>query len=118
MSENEENMADPAAAGSEAPAGAGGGRTSWEEPNLPFPERFRKHWRQMMIHLWGPIGSLVFHIIAIGVLVTCASGHKTEEVVSEPVVLEAKAQPELEKPPEPEKVKPPEPVEQQVDTPQ
>ena len=95
-----------------------GGRASWEEPHLPFAVRFRTQWRQMLVHLWGPVGSLVFHVIAVAVLVTCASGHKTGEVVSEAVVLEARAQPELEKPPEPEKVKLPEPVEQQADTPQ
>ena len=122
MSEAEENMAEPVAG--PTPSGAPrfkdaeGGRASWEEPHLPFRERFRKHWRLMLVHLWGPVGSLVFHIMAIGVLVSFATGNNKTEVVSEPVMLEAKAQPEMEKPPEPEKVKPPEPVEQQVDTPQ
>ena len=122
MSENEENMAEPVAGAmaSSAPqvGEAVGGRTSWEEPHLPFRERLRTHWRQMLIHLWGPVGSLVFHIVAIGVLVTCATGNNKTEIMSEPVMLEAKAELELEKPPEPEKTKPPEPVEQQVDTPQ
>ena len=123
MSEAEEikdsPVADPTPAGASNVKDAEGGRASWEEPHLPFRERLQKHWRQMLVHLWGPIGSLVFHLAAIGVLVTCATGNHTTEVVSEPVVLEAKAQPELEKPPEPEKTKPPEPVEQQTtDTPQ
>jgi hypothetical protein len=95
-----------------------GGRASWEEPHMPFRERLQKQWRQMLVHLWGPIGSLVFHVVAVGVLVTFATGRETTEVVSEPVVIEAKAEPEVEKPPEPEKTKPPEPMEQQpVDTP-
>ena len=118
MSDSEENLqpaAEPVAA--HTPVEAQGGRTSWEEPHLPFRERLRTQWRQMMVHLWGPLGSLVFHIVAIGVLVTCATGNNKTEVVSEPVMLEAKAEPELEKPPEPEKTKPPEPVEQQVETP-
>jgi hypothetical protein len=121
MSNADENMAGQAAVAPppDAPRKeTEGGRASWEEPNLPFQERFRTQWRQMLVHLWGPAGSLVFHVVAIGVLVTFATGNNTTEVISEPVVLEAKAEPELEKPPEPEKVKPPEPVEQQVETPQ
>jgi len=94
-----------------------GGRASWEEPNMSFQERLRKNWRLMLVHLWGPAGSLVFHIVAIGVLVTFATGGGGSEIVSEPVVLEAKAQPELEKPPEPEKTKPPEPDPTVTDTP-
>ena len=113
MSEAEENMADPVAeptpSGAPSFKEAEGGRTSWEEPHLPFRERFRKHWRQMLVHLWGPVGSIVFHIMAIGVLVSFATGNNKTEVMSEPVMLEAKAQPELEKPPEPEKTKPQEP---------
>lgn len=116
MSDEQENTA-AASVGSTPDAPAQGGRASWEEPHLPFRERLRTQWRQMMVHLWGPIGSLVFHIVAIGVLVTCATGNNSTEVVSEPVVLEAKANVELEKPPEQEKTKPPEP-EQQVETPQ
>ena len=111
---NQENQPPMAAPSS---LGAQGGRASWEEPQLPFPERLRTQWRQMMVHLWGPIGSLVFHVVAIGVLVTCASGGNKTEVTSEPVMLEVKAEPELEKQPEPEKTKTPEPVEHQVDTP-
>jgi hypothetical protein len=72
----------------------------------------------MLIHLWGPIGSLVFHVVAVGVLVTFATGKETTEVISEPVVIEARAETEVEKPPEPERTKPPEPMEQQpVETP-
>ncbi|MEI8242964.1 MAG: prenyltransferase/squalene oxidase repeat-containing protein [bacterium] len=126
MSNAEENMAGQAAVAPppEAPPPEAprketeGGRASWEDPNLSFQERLRTQWRQMLVHLWGPAGSLVFHVVAIGVLVTFATGNNTTEVISEPVMLEAKAEPELEKPPEPEKVKPPEPVEQQVETPQ
>ena len=122
MSDAEENMADPVAgttaSGAPKIKETEGGRASWEEPHMPFRERLQKHWRLMLVHLWGPAGSLVFHIVAIGVLVTFATGNNSSEITSEPVVLEAKAQPELEKPPEPEKVKPPEPVDQQVETPQ
>jgi len=113
MDKIEEDMAGQVA--EEIPSGASrrhtaeGGRASWEEPHLRFRERFRKHWRQMLVHLWGPVGSIVFHIMAIGVLVSFATGNNKTEVMSEPVMLEAKAQPELEKPPEPEKTKPQEP---------
>jgi hypothetical protein len=109
----EENMVDPAQQAA-PPAVAQsqysqGGRASWEEPQLPFRERLRTQWRQMLVHMWGPAGSLVFHVVAIGVLVTFATGKPSEEVISEPVVLETKNTPELEKPPEPEKVKQQEP---------
>jgi hypothetical protein len=117
MSNAEEPVATPSPAAPKA-KDLEGGRASWEEPQLPFAERIRTQWRQMLVHLWGPAGSLVFHIVAVGVLVTFATGKETTEVISEPVVLEAKAEPEVEKPPEPEKTKPPEPMEQQpVDTP-
>jgi hypothetical protein len=57
-----------------------GGRASWEEPYLPFRQRFKKHWRQMLVHFWGPAGSLAFHIVAIGVLVTVATDTGREYV--------------------------------------
>jgi len=105
MDKIEEDMAGQVA--EEIPSGASrrhtaeGGRASWEEPHLRFRERFRKHWRQMLVHLWGPAGSIVFHIVAIGVLVTYATNRGVEqeeaEVVSEPVVLETRTEPELEK---------------------
>ena len=53
--ENNENHADPFL--TKAPDSFAkskdmeGGRASWEEPHLPFRERFRKHWRQMLVHL-------------------------------------------------------------------
>ena len=106
-----ETISQPATNGNE------GGRASWEEPHLPFQERIRKHWRQMLIHLWGPAGSLVFHVVAIGVLVTFATGNTGTEVMSEPVVLEPNSKAELEKPPEPDKTKPPEPDPTVVETP-
>ena len=59
-------------------AASQGGRTSWEEPYLPLQQRLKKHWRQMLVHLWGPAGSLAFHFVAIGVLVTCATNTGTE----------------------------------------
>jgi len=92
MEKFEKNMAGQAA--EKIPSGASrrhaaeGGLASWEEPHQRFRERFRKHWRQMLVHLWGPVGSIVFHIVAIGVLVTYATNSGVEEeVVSESVVL-------------------------------
>jgi len=119
MSEQEANSSEQAPVVSPAgtPKSMEGGLTSWEQPHVPFREQLRTHWRQMLVRLWGPAGSLVFHIVAIAVLVTFATGSGGDEITSEPVVLEAKATPELEKPPEPDKVKPPEP-DPTVETPQ
>ena len=105
MGEAEENMAGQGA--EITPPGATrlhdkeGGRASWEEPHEKFRARFRKHWRQMLVHLWGPIGSIVFHIVVIGVLVTYATNSGVEEeTVSDAVVVETKAEEVLEKPAE------------------
>jgi hypothetical protein len=35
----------------------------------------------MLVHVWGPAGSLVFHVVAIGVLLTCVGGPATEPEV-------------------------------------
>jgi len=77
------------------------GRASWEEPALPFRERFHKTWRQMLVHLWGPAGSVVFHLVAIGLLITLLVGphEKTEKAPTfiplaqrtEPTILDEKA---------------------------
>lgn len=85
-----------------------GGRASWEEPKLTFSENVRKHWKQLLVHLWGPAGSLAFHIVAIGVLVTFAVNSPKDYVDTNPVEIVANAKPEtLEKDvPIPEPVKP------------
>jgi hypothetical protein len=70
------------------------GRASWEEPKLSFFNNIRKHWRQFLIHLWGPAGSLVFHVIAIGVLVTFATSSSSNYVDTNPVEIVANAKPE------------------------
>lgn len=81
-----------------------GGLASWEEPHLPFKDRVRKYWRQMLVHLWGPAGSVVFHIIAVSLLIVFAANRGGTVVTSEDVVIEANAKPqELDKTPEPEK---------------
>lgn len=46
------------------------GIASWEEPKLSTIENIQKNWRNLIVHLWGPAGSLVFHIVAIGVLIS------------------------------------------------
>lgn len=95
-----------------------GGLASWEEPHLTFRESLKKNWRQMSVHLWGPAGSLVFHVFAITALVAFATGNPATELISEPVVIEAKAIQDLEKPPEPDKTQVQEPdpaVENQQD---
>ena len=84
-----------------------GGLASWETERLPFRERLQKHWRQMLEHLWGPVGSVIFHVVAIVAVLTLAAGGNSREVVSEPVMIDAKANVEkLDKTPEPEKVTP------------
>lgn len=45
------------------------GRASWEDPCLPFRQRLHKYWRQMLVHVWGPAGSVAFHVVALGLLV-------------------------------------------------
>jgi len=81
-----------------------GGRASWEEPHLSFEERVRKYWRQMLVHLWGPAGSIVFHIVAVALLIAFATNQGGSVVTSEEVMIDANAKPqELDKTPEPEK---------------
>ena len=80
-----------------------GGRASWEEPCLSFEQRVRKHWRQMLVHLWGPAGSLAFHVVAIGVLVTFATDMGKEYIPGPVTELIPRA--EVEKP-EKEEIKP------------
>ena len=81
-----------------------GGRASWEEPHLSFEERVRKYWRQMLVHLWGPAGSIVFHIVAVAMLIAFATNQGGSVVTSEEVMIDASAKPqELDKTPEPEK---------------
>lgn len=59
----------PAGARALHPKALEAGRASWEEARLPICERVRKHWREMLVHLWGPTGSVVFHVLALGALV-------------------------------------------------
>jgi hypothetical protein len=47
-------------------------RASWEDPVLPFRERFRRHGRRMAARLLGPAGSLTFHLLLVGALVLMA----------------------------------------------
>lgn len=109
MDEKEESVPVPpaaeASAGPVKKADEQGGLASWEEPHLPFNERIRKYWRQMIVHLWGPAGSVVLHILGVIVLVAFAVNPGSTEVTSEPVVIETqqKAQ-EIEKPVEQQKV--------------
>ena len=64
-----------------------GGRASWEDPQITFQERITKHWRQMLVHLWGPAGSLAFHVIAISVLLTFATSTGDVYIESNPVEI-------------------------------
>ena len=81
-------------------------RASWESPSLPFREYVRKHRRQLLVRLWGPAGSIVFHLLAIGMLLATVNGIPPAETVSESVVLISTPLSELEKLPEPEKCEP------------
>lgn len=59
-----------------------GGLASWEEPYLPPRQQILKHWREIRVHLWGPAGSMVFHVVALGALVACTAGSRNEYVES------------------------------------
>ena len=74
-----------------------GALASWETPHLSFQERLQKHGKQMVARLYGPAGSVVFHIVAIAVLVTFAATKGNVVVETEPVVIEAPKAPELDK---------------------
>ena len=79
-----------------------GGLASWEEPHLPLVQRVRKHWRQMLVHLWGPAGSVVFHVVALTALLTLTAGSSKVYVPGEEVVIlnNYKEEPPLETPPD------------------
>ncbi len=62
--------------------GAQGGLASWEEPYLPPLQRILKHWRELRVHLWGPAGSMLFHVVAVGALVAFTVGTRNEYVES------------------------------------
>ena len=74
-----------------------GALASWETPHMSFQERLQKHGKQMVARLYGPAGSVVFHIVAIAVLVTFAATKGNVVVETEPVVIEAPKAPELDK---------------------
>lgn len=57
-----------------------GGLASWEEPYLPPRQQILKHWREIRLHLWGPAGSMVFHVVALGALVTFTLDSRKEYV--------------------------------------
>ena len=64
-----------------------GGLASWETPLLPLMQRVHKHWRQMLVHVWGPAGSVVFHVIAIGSLLTLMPNPPVEYQPSGPIEI-------------------------------
>jgi hypothetical protein len=76
---------------------AQGALASWETPHMSFQERMQKHGRQMVTRLYGPAGSVVFHIVAIAILVTFAATKGNVVMESDPVVIEAPKAPELDK---------------------
>ena len=69
------------------PVCAKGGLASWEAPHLPLMQRVRKHWRQMLVHVWGPVGSVAFHAIAIGTLLTLMPNQPGEYQQSGPIEI-------------------------------
>jgi hypothetical protein len=74
------------------------GLASWEEPHMSFREKLQKHSKEMLTRLWGPAGSVVFHIVAVGVIL--AFGMSQANVVMSPpidVVIEAPKNQELDK---------------------
>ena len=93
---------------------AQGGLASWEEPRLPLVQQVRHHWRQMLVHMWGPAGSVVFHVVALGALLTLMPRTIVESPPSGTVVIPTTNTPEpidpktVVKPPETD-VKPTDP---------
>ena len=81
------------------------GKTSWEEPSLSSSENLKKNWRKLAPRCFGPIGSLAFHILLIGVLIsiTTATVNSYIETVPVEIPIINKPEPIEEKP-----VKPPE----------
>jgi len=80
--------------------GAQGGLASWEAPRLPLAQRVQKQWRQMLMHLWGPAGSVAFHVVAVGALIAISTGTRPEYVPSGDVFISNNyKEPPLETPP-------------------
>lgn len=71
-----------------------GGLTSWENESLPLLENIKRNWRNLSVHCWGPAGSLVFHVLTIGVLIAATTGSTSTYIESNPVEIVANAQPE------------------------
>ena len=80
--------------------GSQGGLASWEEPRLPLAQRVQRQWRQMLVHLWGPAGSVAFHVVAVGALIVFTTGTRPEYVPSGEVFIPSNyKEPPLETPP-------------------
>ncbi|MEI8243623.1 MAG: prenyltransferase/squalene oxidase repeat-containing protein [bacterium] len=97
-----------------------GGLASWEEPQLPLAQRVKQHWREMLVHLWGPAGSMAFHVVAVGALLTMCTGTRQEYPETGPIEIathhtEEPIEPKTDVPPE-DPVKPPDPAELPVPT--
>ena len=75
-----------------------GALASWEEPRLSFRERLRKNWRQMLVRLWGPTGSLVFHIVVIAILVFATTKVQSIIVSPDTPILQPPKAPDLDPP--------------------
>jgi hypothetical protein len=48
----------------------GSGKASWEDPSISFSQNIKKNWRTVLPRLFGPAGSLIFHILILGVLIS------------------------------------------------
>lgn len=81
------------------------GKTSSEEPSLSSSENLKKNWRKLAPRCFGPIGSLAFHILLIGVLISITTATVNSYIETAPVEIPIinKPDPIEEKP-----VKPPE----------
>ena len=95
-----EKVSDPAATGALA---------SWEEPRLPLRERLRKNWRQMIVRLWGPTGSIAFHLVVIAILVFATTQVRSIIVTPDTPILQPPKAPVLDPPTKPTEPQPPVP---------
>jgi hypothetical protein len=76
------------------------GLASWEEPRLPLAAQLRQQWRLLLVHLWGPAGSLAFHAVAVAALFSF--GPVADRAYGPPDILDLVPSPPVQDPlPEP-----------------
>jgi hypothetical protein len=85
------------------------GKTSWEEQDVPFFENLKKNWRKFLPRCFGPVGSMIFHILLLATLVSLTTTTVTSYIETKQVEI-----PIINKP-EPIEEKPIKTIEQKQD---